>query len=257
MKVQLIFAAMSLAVLMGMVAFQLLGRRFAERRVPAEGARGSGPAAIEASVFALLGLLVAFSFSGSETRLQHRRELIVQEVDAIGTAYLRLDLLPEPDRAVLKEQFRQYVDARVDYYKKLLDLDAARVERARIEALQGKIWARAVDAASRTGDVRASIILLPAINEMFDVTTARDAALRMHIPLVIFVFLALLSFVCGFLAGMDMGKPERLSPLHVFIFAATMALTAYVILNLEFPRAGFVRMQYLDSMLAQLKTTMH
>jgi hypothetical protein len=126
-----------------------------------------------------------------------------------------------------------------------------------MESLQSQIWAGAVQAAGRQSDVRGSLLLLPALNEMFDVTTARDAALRMHIPLVIFVFLALLSFVCGFLAGMDMAKPERLSPLHVFTFAATMALTAFVILNLEFPRAGFVRMQYLDSLLATLKTTMH
>jgi hypothetical protein len=256
MKVQLIFGAMSLAVLVGMVGFQLLGRRFAEQRPRGEGARGSGPAAIEAAVFALLGLLVAFSFSGSETRLQNRRDLIVREVDAISTAYLRLDLLPAADRGVLKERFRRYVTARVAYYDKLLDLEASRTERTRTEDLQNEIWTRAVDAAARTSDLRASLLVLPALNEMFDVTTARDAALRMHIPLVIFVFLALLSFVCGFLAGMDMAKPERLSPLHVFTFAATMGLTAFVILNLEFPRAGFVRMQYLDSMLAHLATTM-
>jgi hypothetical protein len=255
MKVQLIFGAMSLAVLVGMVACQILGRRYGESR-HAEVGKSTGPAAIEAAVFALLGLLVAFSFSGSETRLQTRRDLIVREVDAIGTAYLRVDLLPAADRPALKEQFRRYVDARVAYYDKLLDLQASRTERARVEDLQGKIWAGAVDAAARASDMRASLILLPAVNEMIDVTTARDAALRMHIPLVIFVFLALLTFVCAFLAGMDMAKPERLSPLHVFTFAATMALTAFVILNLEFPRAGFVRMQYLDSMLAHLRATM-
>lgn len=257
MKVQLLFAAMSLAVLVGMVGFQLLGRWFAERRPHSDGGKSSGPAAIEAAVFALLGLLVAFSFSGSETRLQNRRDLIVREVNAVDTAFLRLELLPEPDRGVLKQQFRRYVDGRVRYYDKLLDLEAASVERTRIEALQGKIWSRAVDAAGRTADVRASLLLLPALNEMFDVTTARDAALRMHIPLAIFIFLAVLSFACGFLAGMDMARPEQLSTLHVFAFAATMALTAYVILNLEFPRAGFVRMQVLDSMLARLATTMH
>jgi hypothetical protein len=254
MKVQLVFGAMSLAVLVGMVGCQLLGRRFGERR--GEGNVGSGPAAIEASVFALLGLLVAFSFSGSETRLQNRRDLIVREVDAVGTAYLRLDLLPAADRTPLKQQFRAYVDARVRYYDKLLDSQAARAERARVDQLQQNIWARTVAATMRTTDVRGTLILLPALNEMFDVTTQRDAALRMHIPLVIFIFLALLSFICAFFCGMDMAKPQRLSLLHVFVFAATMALTAYVILNLEFPRAGFVRLQYLDAMLAELGKSM-
>jgi hypothetical protein len=239
-----------------MVLCQLLGRRFGEQRAAPEGASLSGPAAIEASVFALLGLLVAFSFSGSETRLQNRRELIVREVDAIGTAYLRLDLLPEADRAALKKDFREYVGARVAYYDKLLNLDASRAERANVEEIQRRIWTRAVSATARVPDMRASLILLPSLNEMFDVTTQRDAALHMHIPLAIFVFLALLSFACAFFAGMDMAKPASLSPLHVFAFAATMALTAYVILNIEFPRAGFVRLQYLDSLLTRLEATL-
>ena len=56
-----------------------------------------GTGAIEAAVFALLGLLLAFTFGGAMTRLETRRELIVQEANAIGTAYLRLDVLPAAD----------------------------------------------------------------------------------------------------------------------------------------------------------------
>jgi hypothetical protein len=257
MSVQLLFGGMSLAVLVGMVGFQLLGRWFAGHRPPRpDGTTGAGMAAIEASVFALLGLLVAFSFSGSEARLQARRDLIVREADAVGTAYLRLDLLPAADRPPIKELFRQYTDARIAYYERLLDLDAAHAERARSTELQQQIWTAAVAASERGRDLRAAIIVLPALNEMFDVTTARDAALRMHIPLAIFVFLGVLAFACAFLVGMDMARPERLSMLHVFLFAATMALTAYVILNVEFPRAGFIRMRYLDALLAEVRATM-
>jgi hypothetical protein len=257
MTIQLIFGGMSLAVLVGMVGFQLLGRWFASHRPPKpEGTTGAGTAAIEASVFALLGLLVAFSFSGSETRLQARRELIVREADAVDTAYLRIDLLRDVDRPALKELFRHYLDARIAYYDEMLDLDSARAERARSAELQHHIWTTAVEATERTRDVRAAIVLLPAINEMFDVTTARDAALRMHIPLAIFLFLGVLSFACAFLVGMDMGRPERMSLLHVFLFAATMALTAYVILNIEFPRAGFVRMHHLDALLSDVRAGM-
>ena len=254
MKVQLIFAGMSLVVLVGMVGFQLLGRWYAARRAPNE-RPGSGTSAIEASVFALLGLLVAFSFSGSETRLQIRRDLIVKEADAIGTAYLRLDLLPEADRPALKEEFRQYVGARIHYYQELLDRSGARADRARSDELQRRIWTGSLRAASR-GDAPVRLLLVPALNEMFDVTTQRDAALRMHIPIVIFFFLCLLSFTCAFLAGVDMAPPEALSLFHVFAFAAAMALTSYVILNIEFPRAGFVRLGYLDALLAQLQASM-
>ena len=258
MRVQLIFGAMSLAVLIGMVGFQLLGRWWASHRHPtSEKATGAGTSAIEASVFALLGLLVAFSFSGAETRLQMRRDLVVKEADAIGTAYLRLDLLPAADRPALKEEFRQYLDARIDYYKQLLDRDASRANRARSEELQRRIWASALQSASHTDQRVALLLLVPSLNEMFDVTTQRDAALRMHIPLVIFLFLSLLSFTCAFLAGIDMAPPEELSLLHVFAFAAAMGLTSYVILNIEFPRAGFVRLAFLDSLLDQVRATMN
>ena len=61
-----------------------------------------GTGAIEAAVFALLGLLLAFTFGGAMTRLETRRELIVQEANAIGTAYLRLDVLPAAEQPEMR-----------------------------------------------------------------------------------------------------------------------------------------------------------
>jgi hypothetical protein len=254
---QLFFVGMSLAVFVGTGLFQIWGRRYAARRPerPA-GLTGEGSAAIEASVFALLGLLVAFSFSGSETRLQSRRDLAVREVNAIGTAYLRLELLPEPARGPLKAQLRRYTDARLAYYDQIRDLKAGRLQRARAEHLEREIWAGSVEASAHATDARAALLVLPALNEAFDAATARDAALHMHIPLAIFLFLAMLAFACAFLAGMDMATVHERSPLHVFIFAATMALTAYVVLNLEFPLAGFVRLESLNALFTNLRASM-
>jgi hypothetical protein len=254
---QLIFGGISLVVLVGMIGFQMLGRRYAALHpLRDKETTGVGATTIEAAVFALLGLLVAFSFSGAETRLQARRELIVTEANAIGTAYLRLELLPEADRPPVKEEMRQYVDARMSYYKHLLDFSTARAAHARAADLQRQIWAGAIAAARHAPDSRVAIVVLPALNQMFDVTTSRDAALRTHIPVMIFLFLGALSLAAGFLAGMEMGRPERLSALHIFAFAGMMALMTYVLLNLEFPRLGFVRLDYLDSLLAELRATM-
>jgi hypothetical protein len=257
MIVQLIFLGLSLTVFAGTLVFQVWGRRYASRRPerPA-GITGAGSAAIEASVFALLGLLVAFSFSGSETRLHNRRELTVHEVDAIGTAYLRLDLLPEPARGTVKEQLRRYTDTRISYYAKVLDFKAGRLLRTRAARLQQAIWTTSVEASGRAGDMRAALVVLPALNDVFDSATARDAAMRMHIPFMIFVFLGLLAFACAFLAGMDMATVHERSPLHVFIFAATMALTADIVLNLEFPLAGFVRFEPLNELFTLLRASM-
>jgi hypothetical protein len=99
-------------------------------------------------------------------------------------------------------------------------------------------------------------MVVPALNEMFDITSARDAALRMHVPIVVFAMLGLMSLACAVLAGMGMAKARQPSQFHVLMFAATMALTAYVILNLEFPRLGFVRFG-LDKMLVEVRADMH
>ena len=109
---------------------------------------------LEAAVFALLGLLIAFTFSGALTRFDVRRGQVVDEANAIGTAYLRIDLLPPAAQPRLRETFRNYVDARIATYRKLPDLQAAQRELALSQALQADIWAQAV-AATRLPESRS------------------------------------------------------------------------------------------------------
>jgi hypothetical protein len=89
-----------------------------------------GIGVIEAAVFALLGLLLGFSFAGGTSHLDARRQLIVQEANAIDTAYLRLDELPAADQPEMRHLFRQYLDARLRVYEKLPDMGAADQELA-------------------------------------------------------------------------------------------------------------------------------
>ena len=91
-----LFASLfTLSLLFGMLLCLEVGRRIGlRRRAKAAGGAVAGSGAMEGAVFALLGLLVAFSFSGAATRFDARRQLIVEETNAVGTAYLRLDLLP-------------------------------------------------------------------------------------------------------------------------------------------------------------------
>ena len=104
-------------------------------------------------MFALMGLLIAFTFSGGLTRFDERRAQVVEEANAIGTAYLRVDLLPAAAQPKLREAFRQYLDTRIATYRKLPDLAAAREELARSQQLQAEIWQQAV-AAARSAENR-------------------------------------------------------------------------------------------------------
>src|SRR5262245_1505985 len=103
---------------LGMLLFLEIGRRVGIRRRKEDAeAGGEGVGALDGAVFALLGLLIAFSFSGASSRFDTRRELIVEETNDIGTAYLRLDLLPTHLQPALRESFRRYLDARLEVYQ--------------------------------------------------------------------------------------------------------------------------------------------
>jgi hypothetical protein len=253
----LFFGALG-ALFLGMMAMQIAGHHYGTRRIARVPlASSEGTAAVEAVLFAMLGLLLAFTFSGAQTRLDARRALIVAEANAIGTAYLRLDLLPAQAQPRLRDDFRRYVDSRMTFYRELLNLHVARAERRYSAQLQEQIWNDALAAADASRDYRATLLVVPALNEMFDITISRDAALRTHLPLAIFVLLLVLAFACAFFAGIGMSKrKEDPSRLHIFMFAAAMAVTAYVILNVEFPRAGFVPLDSLDQLLRDIRSSM-
>jgi hypothetical protein len=207
-------------------------------------------------VFSLLGLLVAFTFSGAAARFDSRRQLIVEEINAMGTAYLRLDLVPPAAQPALRAQFRQYVGARVAAYRKLPDMAAAQAEATRATQVQGDLWRQAFLACQEAGSPHAPMLLLPALNAMFDLATTRTLATRLHPPPMIFVMLVGLALASALLAGYGMvGTPSH-PWLHMLAFATVIAVAVYVILDLEFPRLGLIRFGAFDQALADLLARM-
>ena len=99
-------------------------------------------------------------FLGAAGRIDRRRALIVDEANAVGTAYLRLSLLPVPVREDLQMRFRRYVDGRLAAYRALPDIDAARQHITMVERIQREIWT----IAATRDDQAARLLLLPAIN---------------------------------------------------------------------------------------------
>jgi hypothetical protein len=253
----LIFCAIAGLLFVSFVGMEMIGRVVGIRQL-GRGGEGAleGNAVVEGSLLALLGLLIAFTFSGAQTRFDARRALIVEEANAIGTAYLRLDLLPLESQTMLRDDFRRYLDARIGFYRHLTSGDTRRREHARAQGLQDQIWRDVIDATRDGPDSRAALLLLPAVNQMIDVTSARDVALRTHTPLLIFVLLLLLELACAFFAGLNMARTRRQNRFHVFAFAATLALTAYAILDLEFPRMGFTNLSSVDALLVELRASM-
>ncbi|MFI4928651.1 MAG: DUF4239 domain-containing protein [Burkholderiales bacterium] len=245
-------------VFFGILVFLAIGRRICRQTIARHGDAGLASAAsLETAVFALLGLLIAFTFSGALTRFDLRRAQVVDEANAIGTAYLRIDLLPSSAQPRLRATFRDYLDSRIATYRKLPDLQAAQHELARSQALQADIWAQAV-AATRLPESRSGtdVLVMPALNAMFDITTVRLMATQMHPPIIIFVMLAGFALASALLAGYQ-GAHEKASDwVHQLGFAGIVAFTVYVILDIEYPRMGWIRIDDIDQVLTSVRAGM-
>jgi hypothetical protein len=253
------FSLLAFLTILGMIGGTLcmleLGRRLGMRRLARdpESAKAS-TGAIDGAVFGLLGLLIAFTFSGAAARFDARRTMIVDEANSIGTAWLRLDLLPPGVQSPLREKFRQYLDARLAAFRKLPNWAEAKAELARASVLQNDIWAQAI--AGCSGSQAATILLLPALNQMFDVATSRTFGTQMHPPAVIYAMLGLLLLAGALLAGVGLGLGRLRNWFHGLAFVLVMTLTVYLIVDFEFPRVGFIRIHGFEQALVDLRQGM-
>lgn len=238
--------AVMFGVILGLVE---LGRRLGVGR------ETDGLGGVERAVFGLMALLMAFTFSSAALRFESRRTMIVDEANAIRTAYLRLELLPEEARPRLQESFRRYVDSRLLVYRHLGDAAASATDFERVSRLQQLIWTDAVTAVRASGTQAASLVL-PALNDMFVIASKRTVGLQTHQHGVVIGMLAVVMLACALLAGFTMGGEGGRSWLHVVSFAAVLTVAFYVILDLEYPRLGFIRIDWMDRFLEDVRRGM-
>jgi hypothetical protein len=250
-------ASILVTFVLALLLFVWLGQRIGRWRwasVP-EDARIVSPA-LQSSIFGLMALLLAFVFYGAGNRFEDRRLLMVREANAIGTAYLRLDLLPPETQPALREDFRAYVRSRLDVFHQIPNVQAVNDALAKSSILQGNIWQKAV-MATRSTPPSTQTLVLSSINEVIDITTDQTVALSAHPPGAVFVMLFVSLLAASGLAGYTMAAAESQDWILVAIYVFVVGAAVYVIADYEFPRVGFVRIDYVDQVLmktlAQMK----
>ena len=192
--------AFAVAMFVGMLVFAELGRRIARRRAahdPDGAWQGTG--IVDGAIFGLFGLVIAFTFSGAASRLDARRNLIIEEVNTIGTAYLRLDALPAEAQPGLRDSLRRYLDSRIQIYRKFPDVEAVAAELGTVKRVESEIWTQAL--AAERDWTPAARVLLPALNHMFDISTKRTMTMSMHPPTAIYAMLFGLGLIASMVAG--------------------------------------------------------
>ena len=261
----LLFAVgIAFAMFIGSLALMEIGRRLGARRISDEGSAAmAGLSAVEGAVFALMGLLLAFTLSGALQRFDERRALILHEANAVSTAYHRLGMLDEQSKIELRSKLKTYLAERLELYRLPIGFsiieDASiydATQLAKIAEVQAEVWDGAVAACSRAPTTSPCNLILPALNDAYEAARDRSGANQRHPPRIIYVMLFGLGLGGSLLAGFGMGAAERRSVVHMVTFAAAMSLALYIITDIEFPRQGLITVAYFDRFLDQVLSSM-
>lgn len=228
-------AAMILLVAVGSVE---LGYRIGVRTTKREAPDNAHLGAVQGAILGLLGLLLGFSFAGASSRFIERQDLIVREANAIGTAYLRADLLNEPHRAALKTEVLKYADLRIALY------DARKADRLAAVSTQcieqhEAVWKAAIAGVREMPSVSNGV--LPSVNEMIDLHSVRSALIRRHLPIPVAAALGLCAVVALATVGFSGGLSKRRNGWLTWSLALLFAVVLWVTLDLDYPRRGLIR----------------
>jgi hypothetical protein len=215
----------------------LLGRRAAESGVAKKDHLG----AVQAAAAVLLGLLLAFSVSMAVSRFESRKVAVVDEANAIGTAYLRASMLPEPHRAQAQRAFAEYVGVRLALARPDWYLNGANSLREDEVVLQRELWSLGVAVAEEDRRAVTTGLYVQALNEMIDSAGRRDAGLRNHVPESIVVIIAAVAVltlgIMGYASGLSGGR----SMAAVVILSVMIAAVLFVILDFDRPYRGILK----------------
>ena len=188
------------------------------------------------AIFALVGFLLAFTFGMAGSQYNARRQLVLEDANAIGTAYLRAAQLPDSYRLNTRALLRDYVSDR-----HIVDVETLGARTARWEQLQERLWAEAT-AAAETHPTPITSLFIQSLNEMFDIHARRKTiTLWTRIPPMIFVTLAFLSVLIMASLGYVLGLSGRRHIVPTFLLVLTYATVFLLVIDLDRPEQGLFR----------------
>jgi len=235
--------------------FLELGRRLGVKRLNVPGAR-AGVGVVDGSVYALVALLIGFTFNGAASRFDSRRELVGETANVAGTTWQRIDMLPPELQPPVRAGMRRYLDALIASYSDKAGVHDPLRQGAALTKAQDEVWASAVAAVSTQAGERARMLLLPSMNELFGAVEKERLARAIHPPRLIYVLLALATMIAAVFIGYAMATAEKRNWMYMVGVAGTIASATYVVAELEYPRLGRVRVDAIDRTIVDLRATM-
>lgn len=224
-------------VVLGIAVGFALGTRL--RRKMNGASIGPAAATVAGSMLGLLAFLLAFSFNMSASLFQARRQILLKEVNAIGTTFLRADQIPEPERTNCRELLKKYVLIRASLTP---DSRAINDIIAESQSLQDRLWHQAAELARSGNKSPIDALFVSSLNELIDLHTARvTTALQYHIPILIWGALFLLAFLSMMALGYEFGLSGIISPFACCIVALGFSIALMMIADFDSITQGNIK----------------
>jgi hypothetical protein len=220
------------------------------RHAPNEDSRDDFTLLIGATL-TLLGLIIGFTFSMAVERYDQRKNLEEEEANAIGTEYVRANLLPAADAAKVRALLKDYLDQRIVVYANPQAEERRRV-MLQTNKLQNELWS-AVQAPAMTQPTAAAMLILSGMNDVLNSQGYAQAAWWNRIPVAAWVLLIAISIFCNFLLGYGLREKSG----YVFlILPIALSISLFLIADIDSPRRGIihVRPQNLEALAESLRS---
>jgi len=196
---------------------------------------------LQSSLLGLLALLLGFTFAMTVSRYDTRKQLVLDEANAVGTTYLRAKLLSEPYASQALSLLTEYVTIRIEFYKAGNDDSKLREVNEKSEKLHSQLWSVARTAASANTRSVATGLFIQSLNDVIDLHAKRLIALDNHVPEPIILLLWFVSFLSLGLTGYTCGLAGWRHFMLTTMMALLIAAVIYLIMDLDRPRSGLIQ----------------
>ncbi len=197
---------------------------------------------IQAAILGLLSLLLGFTFAMALSRFEYRKQMVVQESNAIGTAALRSQFLPASYDVEVNELFRRYVAIRLE---SVLQTEQSSPEREQLDIearqIQRRLWQIANEAAESDPRSVPLGLYTQALNQMIDIKTQRDIAVANHVPESVLLFLLGFAVLTAVVLGYGNGLAGARITSPTVAYFVIVVLVILLIIDLDHPQQGLAR----------------
>jgi hypothetical protein len=227
------------------------GAYLAKRHGRAESEEREAFNVLQGATLTLLGLIIGFTFSMAISRYDQRKNYEEAEANAIGTEYVRFDLLPEADAAKVRPMLVQYLGQRIKFYE-TRNRDELTQINARTEALQANLWGAVTPSAKLQPSPIISLVIA-GMNDVLNAQGYTQAAWWNRIPTAAWILMVAIALGCNLLVGIGAGSLTR-DPAMMFVLPVVVAVSFMLIADIDSPRGGVINVsaQNLHALLASL-----